>query len=502
MKKHIISILILFLLLSASFVGVSNQEKQETVDIDKSELRIDGDPNFNILHSNETPGIQWCMQYGAVDWPDNIEKVRQTSDGGYILIGDTRSYSPDHYTDAWLVKTDSRGVEEWNRSYGVHGSFNNDLGRSVEQTFDGGYIFSGLRNSCFWLVKTDAQGEMQWENTYEAGRVDCVIQVSDGGYIMTGSSGMGMGIDLIRTDSEGTVLWSKIFFPSNYSGGDSVQETSDGGFILAGDTTYYSNYPDHTKSVLLKTDQDGNEQWNKTYWMSADVSRFFSVQQTPDHGYIVSGTINGTPWLVRTDENGSELWNRTFTDLYKGSLEVDQTIDGGFILVAADSSLHYQSCVFKIDADGTIIWELPIESTTGPIATNLRSIQQTTDGGYIAAGSHYPDTNGFLIKIGHVPHVEIMKPTNGVYLFNKKILDFPRPLIIGRITIEATASDTMYTIEQVEFSIDDSIQSTDTTAPYNWQWTTWSFFKHTITATAYNAVGNCSSETINVLKIF
>jgi hypothetical protein len=95
-----------------------------------------------------------------------------------------------------------------------------------------------------------------------------------------------------------------------------------------------------------------------------------------------------------------------------------------------------------------------------------------------------------------------MKPTNGVYLFDNKLLDFPRPLIIGRITIEATASDTMYTIERVEFSVDGTLQSTDTTAPYNWQWTTWSFFKHTITATAFNSAGNCSTATTTVRKIF
>lgn len=276
------------------------------------------------------------------------------------------------------------------------------------------------------------------------------------------------------------------------------------GFILAGSTDFYCNETQFEKGFLLKADQDGNEQWNKTYiWHSANNSRLYSVQQTPDHGYVVAGCIAGLPWLIRTNGNGTELWNKTFIDLCDGAGEVDQTNDGGFVIVATNAEAY--SCVIKTDENGVTEWELQYGATPGLLkGIDLRSVQQTSDGGFIAAGN-YVDSwvcNAFLIKIGHVPKVTITKPTGGVYLFDRKILDHFGPLAIGPITVEANASDTRYSIDRVEFYLDGALQYTDTAVPYSWRWTARSLFKHTVTATAYNAVGNCSSQQIKIFKIF
>lgn len=172
---------------------------------------------------NETPGVQWSKQYGTKEWWDDIRSVRQTSDGGYILVGDTESYSMNHYINAWLIKTDASGNEIWNKTYGRP----DDFGTSVQQTSDDGYIFCGADPSGIWLVKTNADGMEQWEKAYAGIRGDCVRQVADGGYILTGW--IGFGTCLIRTDAAGTMLWRKIYFPSNLSFGNCVQQTSDGG---------------------------------------------------------------------------------------------------------------------------------------------------------------------------------------------------------------------------------------------------------------------------------
>jgi hypothetical protein len=105
------------------------------------------------------------------------------------------------------------------------------------------------------------------------------------------------------------------------------------------------------------------------------------------------------------------------------------------------------------------------------------------------------------LKIGHAPQVTITKPIHAFYFFNKELRAFRFPFIIGPITVEGDVYDSEYSIERVEFAIDDVLMFTDTTAPYSWRWITPSFFIHTLTVTAYNSVGNCSSSKINVLKI-
>jgi hypothetical protein len=478
-KNIITGILILNLISSTSIIPLTTNEKQQQ----------------NSLLLEDSPGVQWTKLYGTFDWTDHIYQARLTSDGGYILIGSTQSYNSNHYFDAWVIKTDAVGNEIWNKTYNHFESF----GESIQQTIDGGYIFCGVFLSDMWLVKINAQGDIQWEKTFNGTRADCVQQVSDGGYILTGY--IGYGACLIRTDTEGNLLWEKIYFPLNYSFGWCTLQTSDGGFILTGDTIYYGN-TEYAKNYLLKTDQNGNEIWNKSYWNSAEVSRIYSVQQTQDHGYILAGTITSIPWIVRTDENGVELWNRTFSNDLSIAYEIVQTNDGGFILIA--NNAHAYSCIIKTDANGTTEWELPIGSQTELTGVELTSIQQTLDRGYIVAGIYIDSgfTNGLLMKIGHVPSITITKPINGLYLFDRKILNFFTPLVIGPITIEVVVSDTLYDIDRVEFFVDDSLRYTDTTALYNWHWTTMSFFKHTITITVYNTMGNFSSATINIRKIF
>jgi hypothetical protein len=480
MKKHLISLLVLFMLVSTSLVGFSHQTM---VPLDESKTSKDLGSGYQPLASNETPGIQWSKQYGTIG-QDHFRQVRKTADTGYLMVGDTKSYSPDGFYAGWLMKTDAFGNEEWNHTYSSFAV----LGFDCQQTSDGGYAFCGVNNQTqYWLVKTDAQGVKQWWKSYMDGTACCFTQTSDDGYILGGNTNI-----VVRTDSQGNMVWEKGYLNATGTVICSVLQTTDGGFIIAGKTNCYSG--SYLYGFLLKLDRNGTAEWDHKF-IDLEYSLLFSNVQTPDGGYLAAGGFNGYPWVVRIDQNGNELWNKTYENIDGAVEDVVLLQDGGYAFVGNDG--YDTSFILTIDADGTEQWNLTIN-------TYLLSLQQASDGGIVTAGNDESiDTmgNGILIKVGHVPQIELLKPTNAIYLFGVKIVDFFTPIVIGKMTIEVSAMDTQYSIDRVEFLVDDVLQTSDTTAPYSWLWKTSSLSKHTLTVTAYNSVGNCSSQSIKVLKI-
>ena len=299
-----------------------------------------------LIKTNSEGNRQWSRTFGGSDW-DGAYCVAQTSDGGYIVAGYTRSYDAGA-DDAWLIKTDSEGNEQWNRVFDGSGW---DGAYSVEQTTDGGYILTGWRGSYIgrhqndiWLIKTDSEGNEQWNRVFGGLLLDvgrCVRQTSDGGYIVIGKTwSYGAGcydVWLIKTDSEGNKQWNRTFGGSEWDVGNCVAQTSDGGYIIAGRTTSYG--AGAGDAWLIKTDSEGDEQWNQTFGGSGyDVG--YCVTQTSDGGYIIAGEARsyadsrGDAWLIKTDSGGDEQWSQTFGGLgyYDVSYSVDQTSDGGYIV--------------------------------------------------------------------------------------------------------------------------------------------------------------------------
>ena len=355
---------------------------------------------LSALMVNRVSAIAFAKTFGGSS-SDYARSVQQTSDGGYIVAGYTRSFGAG-YEDVFLLKTDALGNLQWAKTFG--GS-SYDWAYSVQQTSDGGYIVAGYTYSFgaggydVFLLKTDASGNLQWAKTFGGSSGDFAYSVqktSDGGYIVAGYTGSfgagGADVFLLKTDASGNLQWAKTFGGSDWDYAYSVQQTSDGGYIVAGETVSFGAGSNDV--FLLKTDASGNLQWAKTFGGSnGDGAR--SVQQTSDGGYIVAGYTgsfgagSNDVFLLKTDASGNLQWAKTFggsSISIEGAHSVQQTSDGGYIVAGnAQSSAVAYSDVFllKTDASGNLQWA---KTFGGGFAEAAYSVQRTSDGGYIVAG--------------------------------------------------------------------------------------------------------------------
>jgi regulation of enolase protein 1 (concanavalin A-like superfamily) len=260
--------------------------------------------------------VRFAKTYGGIS-PEWAHSVQQTSDGGYIVAGRIMSFGAGVY-DFFLIKTDANGNVQWAKTYG---GTSKDIAHSVRQTSDGGYIVAGYTISFgagerdLFLIKTDANGNLQWAKTYGGIYWDearSVQQTSDGGYIVAGykrppEAQWNGEFILIKTDANGDVIWAKTYGGLGWDEAYSVQQTSDGGYIMAGLTAAFTVGYDF---LLIKTDENGDLEWAKTYGV-AHYDWAFSVQQTSDGGYIVAGQTNSFGagssdiFLIKTDADGN-----------------------------------------------------------------------------------------------------------------------------------------------------------------------------------------------------
>jgi hypothetical protein len=316
-----------------------------------------------LIKVDDAGSARWQHTIGGTG-RDRANSIQQTAEPGYIVTGYTDSKGAGGY-DLWLVKTGGSGNVMWDTTFGGDGNeWGNSVIQSADGGYVvAGFTGStGAGGYDAWLVCTDDEGRLVWDRTFGGGQYDvanCVRQTRDGGYIIVGyTASQGAGGDdlwLIKTDSMGQELWNRTFGDVDTDVGNSVQQTSDGGYIIAGSLGFRGATAGDM--WLIKTDSLGNRMWDRTFGGSGyDVGN--SVQQTLDGGYIVAGNTDslgaggGDILLVRADAAGSEVWSRTFGGIsYDAGSSVRQTADGGYVVAGLTVSFGLNGDVWLIRTD-------------------------------------------------------------------------------------------------------------------------------------------------------
>ncbi len=219
-------------------------------------------------------------------------------------------------------------------------------------------------------------------------------QTADGGYIITGNTKSfgSQGIYLIKTDANGETLWTRKYGRTNNDECYAVEQTSDGGYIVAGQIWWSSTDRD---AYVIKTDAQGDSVWSKYYSPTRNWDWARDIQQTPDGGYILTGATErdfasrkSDVWLIRTDSLGNEIWSKTFGGGdYDYGHSVQRTYDGGYIIIGFARSFSGNGIndvyLVKTDSGGNVIWTKTYGGSYEDVAF---SGQQTPDSGYIVAG--------------------------------------------------------------------------------------------------------------------
>ncbi|WP_171036576.1 CBM96 family carbohydrate-binding protein [Dyadobacter sediminis] len=340
---------------------------------------------------------EWEKTYGG-NKDDELKSVIQTSDGGYLIGGQSDSdasgdKSDSAYsisTDYWIIKITADGTKQWDKTYGGTGTDN--LATTI-QTSDGGYLVGGLSSSPangiksenpygefdYWVIKLDANGNKQWDKTLGGSLRDGVsslIQAPDGGFIVSGDSdseingnktaGSKGSYDywIVKLSASGTKLWDKTYGGNGFDRDPIIVRTEDNGYLLAGNSWSDAGEDRTAPNIgyydlwIVKINSEGEKQWDKSYGGN-EYDMIQSIQPTPDGGYLIGMVF--------------------YSDL--GDTKTDPTRD------------FDDSWIIKIDASGTKLWDKNLGGSPRSIST-LAGAFATSDGGYLTTGYSYSYTAG------------------------------------------------------------------------------------------------------------
>ncbi len=399
----------------------------------------------STLFLNAQPNLEWQKSLGGIN-ADQAKSVSCIADGGFLIAGNTRSNNGDVFgnhggTDIWLVNLSSMGDVQWKRAYGGSG---NDNVYSIQQTRDHGYVMAGstLSNNWdvsgnhggydAWVVKLDSMGGIQWQKCFGGSgweEAKSVKQTKDGGYVFVGFSTSADGdvtlnqgsfdFWIVKLDSMGNIEWQKPYGGDAEDMGNSISLTSDGGYIVSGQSeSNNGNVTGNHGSLdfwVLKLNSEGKIEWQKSFG-GPSIDRAIDIHQSFDDGYIVigqsysnSGDVSGNHgfndfWVVKLTSEGAIEWQKSLggsNEDYAAS--ITQTHDGGYVMTGQTQSNNgdvfgndggADVWVVKLDSFGNLIWE---RTFGGTMAEWGNSIQLAIDGGFIIAG-HSRSSNGDLTE--------------------------------------------------------------------------------------------------------
>ena len=294
-----------------------------------------------LIKTNSFGDTLWTKTFGGTE-DDNASCVIETIYGGYLIFGETVSYGPT-YWKAWLIKTNENGDTSWTKLIGTGRHYFIQEGLQLsdgDYVFVGYTKATGASQEDIWFVKTDASGDILWTNTFGGieGDISQSMDITnDGGFIIAASSKSFSSGDydcwLIKTDYTGDTVWTKVIGGSNDDHIYSVRHTSDNGFILAGGTRSFGVLNSYFNLWLVKTDFKGDTLWTRTF--GGDQNEYApSVNETSDGAYIVTGYSSLGTWIIKIDAQGDTLWTKTLG--WGGGTHIEQTTDEGYIILVYD----------------------------------------------------------------------------------------------------------------------------------------------------------------------
>lgn len=399
---------------------------------------------FTTEESQFLGEVEWIKNYGG-SGEDTGQSIIETSDGGYAILGFSNSLDGDisnktmEVNDYWLLKLDADGNLEWNKTYG--GS-KDDRGQSLVQTADGGYALTGYAesddgdgsvNNGFhdnWILKLDTSGTVEWEKSFGFSGHDHsydILQTVDGGFFFTGflditsarldgntekgnsltSHGVGEFWGT-KIDDLGDVQWRGYFGGTNNDRSHAVVQAEDGGFVMAGFTESndfdISNTQGSYDFWMVKVDDKGNMVWERSFGGSG-IEISYDITKTDDGGYVVAGNTFSTDgditnskgesdfWLIKVNGSGSLVWEQTYGGTqFDAAQAVVQSRDGGYFVVgnskSADTDTNANSgendiWVIKTDTEGNLVWQKSFGGTALDFGFDLVENQ---NGGIVLVG--------------------------------------------------------------------------------------------------------------------
>ncbi len=404
----------------------------------------------NDLSKNEqikSCEIEWEKSFGGSE-DDQAYSIIQTDDGGFAVAGYTSSEDGDitqkkGYYDYWVIRLDNQGKILWEKTYGGSSA---DKSHCIIQTDDGGFAVAGYSNSSdkdisdekgnddYWIIKLNKDGVLEWEKSYGGKDIDhaySISQTNDGGYVIAGESNSTDGdifdnngsFDywIIKIDSQGSLIWEKTYGGSDWDQANSVIQTADGGYVVAGYTSSKNGDVSKLKGFvdywILKLDSKGMLEWENTFGGSRyDIPK--AIIQTDDNCLVIAGSVYSSDldvsqykgesdyWIIKIDNNGNLLWEKTL-----GGRGVDhansiiQTSDKGFIVAGYSESKdkdvkdpigERDYWISKLDKLGNLSWQ---KSFGGTNIDEANSIVQTIDGGFAVAGISF--SSDYDLSLNH-----------------------------------------------------------------------------------------------------
>ncbi|GAB3021945.1 hypothetical protein GCM10027051_29050 [Niabella terrae] len=380
------------------------------------------------------PALQWQKSFGG-SGTEVIYSVDKTADGGYILMGNATNDGGDvsgghGEQDIWVVKTDATGTLLWQR---MLGGTSYDIAESIISTADGGYIIAGSTSSDdgdvsinygsydVWIVKLNSNGTIQWQKSLGGSDMDHgfgIRESVDGGYVLVASTYSTDGMItnpkgqldswLVKLDGSGNPLWQKILGGTEGDALQSIANTPDGGYILAGNSS--SNDGDVLGNHggqdvwVVKVDGAGNIQWQESFGGSLQDAAeavapaigggyYIGAHTVSGDGDVTNGRGSADFWLIKINDAGNLLWQRpagsTSSEYIRG---MSVTSDGGAIMTGgvnlADGDVsqvygNFDAWLVRFSSTGDLLWEKNMGSTGNDASS---AVIQTTDGGFLVGG--------------------------------------------------------------------------------------------------------------------